>query len=225
MIKGFSLAETLITLGIIGIVAVLTIPNMITNYQKKITAQKLKKTYSEVSQAVRMAENENGELSGWDIKRSCETAFDEYMLPNIKVSKKKTANPILTYYESSGNRETGLRIVGSSSASYTLLSGAEIIVSKGKCSEMIEIIVDLNGYKKKPNKFGRDAFFMAFSPERGFVLHSQNDGEHHAVHRTRNALLNGPSNFRYQCNKQGRGMWCGALIQADGWQISKDYPW
>lgn len=34
--KAFTLAEVLITLGIIGIVAAITIPNLIANYQKML---------------------------------------------------------------------------------------------------------------------------------------------------------------------------------------------
>ena len=37
MKKGFTLAEVLITLGIIGVVAALTLPSLITNYRKKQT--------------------------------------------------------------------------------------------------------------------------------------------------------------------------------------------
>lgn len=37
MKKGFTLAEVLITLGIIGVVAALTLPSLITNYRKKET--------------------------------------------------------------------------------------------------------------------------------------------------------------------------------------------
>ena len=33
---GFTLAEVLITLGIIGVVAALTLPSLVTNYQKQI---------------------------------------------------------------------------------------------------------------------------------------------------------------------------------------------
>lgn len=33
--SGFTLAEVLITLGIIGVIAALTLPNLITQYQKK----------------------------------------------------------------------------------------------------------------------------------------------------------------------------------------------
>ncbi len=40
---GFTLAEVLITLGIIGVIAALTLPNLIANYQKKVWATQLKK--------------------------------------------------------------------------------------------------------------------------------------------------------------------------------------
>ena len=56
-------------------------------------------------------------------------------------------------------------------------------------------------------------------------MHYSDDGELGAVQRTREQLKNGPSREGYQCSTQGRGMWCGALIQRDGWTISKDYPW
>ena len=45
MKKGFTLAEVLITLGIIGVVAALTLPSLITNYRKKQTVAQLKKVY------------------------------------------------------------------------------------------------------------------------------------------------------------------------------------
>ena len=46
---GFTLAEVLITLGIIGVVAAMTMPTLMTNYQKKSTATQLKKTYATIS--------------------------------------------------------------------------------------------------------------------------------------------------------------------------------
>jgi len=47
--KGFTLAEVLITLGIIGVVAAITIPGLVNHYQKKETANKLKKVYAELN--------------------------------------------------------------------------------------------------------------------------------------------------------------------------------
>ena len=52
---GFSLSEVLITLGIIGVVAALTIPNIIKNYQKHKTINRLKTTYSTLNNALEMA--------------------------------------------------------------------------------------------------------------------------------------------------------------------------
>ena len=43
--SAFTLAETLITIGIIGIVASMTLPSLIQNHREKETAAKLKKTY------------------------------------------------------------------------------------------------------------------------------------------------------------------------------------
>lgn len=42
---GFNLAEVLITLAIIGVVAALTIPNLATKYQKKVTVERLRKGF------------------------------------------------------------------------------------------------------------------------------------------------------------------------------------
>lgn len=48
----FTLAEVLITMGIIGIVAALTIPALIANYQKQVTVDRLKKSFSVISNAL-----------------------------------------------------------------------------------------------------------------------------------------------------------------------------
>ena len=51
---GFTLAEVLITLGVIGIVAALTMPALIANYQKKVLETRIKKFYSVLNQAAKM---------------------------------------------------------------------------------------------------------------------------------------------------------------------------
>lgn len=49
--KAFTLAEVLITLGIIGIVASMTIPTLVNNVQKREYVSRLKKTYAILNQA------------------------------------------------------------------------------------------------------------------------------------------------------------------------------
>ena len=51
--KGFTLAEVLITLGIIGVVAALTIPTLLAKYQQKILNTQFKKSYALINQALR----------------------------------------------------------------------------------------------------------------------------------------------------------------------------
>lgn len=236
---GFTLAEVLITLGIIGVVAAMTIPTLMTNYQKKSTATQLKKTYATISNAVRLSEEENGELSGWEFEENGTSTksiqvFDKYLAPYLKVTKKEVNGYNFTYYKPNGQREASLAILRGKSALYTMLSGVELLVNSGDIQSNPQIIgkaqtscmiIDLNGHNTKPNRFGRDAFLACINTEKGFTMHYSDDGERGAVQRTREQLKNGPSREGYQCSKQGRGMWCGALIQRDGWTISKDYPW
>lgn len=51
MKKGFTLSEVLITLGIIGIVAVLTVPAVMKNYQNRLYVAQLRKAYAQIAEA------------------------------------------------------------------------------------------------------------------------------------------------------------------------------
>ena len=57
---GFTLAEVLITLGIIGVVAAMTIPTLISKNQKRVIEAKLKEDYSIIQQVIKS--NEEGNL-------------------------------------------------------------------------------------------------------------------------------------------------------------------
>lgn len=57
---GFTLAEVLITLGIIGVVAAITLPAVINKIQHKQLETAFKKSYSGISQVVQRITNEEG---------------------------------------------------------------------------------------------------------------------------------------------------------------------
>lgn len=63
----FTLAEVLITLGIIGVVAALTLPSLIQNYHEKQRVTQLKKAYSVMQNAFLMAQEEYGEVTDWGL--------------------------------------------------------------------------------------------------------------------------------------------------------------
>jgi len=231
MKRGFTLAEILITLGIIGVVAAMTIPSLYNSIQKQITVSRLQKTYSELANAAKLAIDTSGGLlivgEGTSRQR-----FEKYLAPHLKSTPTKIQRNSLIYYTPGGSRETGLNLIRSNSTEYILPSGVSILVDDNEVPSahhtwirQLNIMIDLNGYNKPPNKFGRDAFIMVLFSNDNIGLHYSDDGEGGEVKRTREQLLNGPSGCNYQCNRRGRGMWCGALIQQDGWKISNDYPW
>ena len=63
----FTLAEVLITLGIIGVVAAMTMPALIEHHQKSVISSRLKKFYSSINQAIKLSEVDNGSSEYWDI--------------------------------------------------------------------------------------------------------------------------------------------------------------
>ncbi len=87
---GFTLAEILVTLGVIGIVAAMTIPTLINNYQEKVTVTKVKKMYSTLSQAVKLASVDYGNPIEWDLPLDTKGGSQKlygYLKPYLKVSK------------------------------------------------------------------------------------------------------------------------------------------
>ena len=81
----------MITLGIIGIVAALTIPTLISKYQEKVTITRLKETYSTLAQAYQFAVNENGSPASWTFGTRMYDAVSHqkmanYFKPYLKLS-------------------------------------------------------------------------------------------------------------------------------------------
>ncbi len=66
--SAFTLAETLITLAIIGVVAAMTIPSLVQKYQERVAVTKLKKAYSVVMNAYNLAIAEHGTFDTWGMQ-------------------------------------------------------------------------------------------------------------------------------------------------------------
>ena len=89
--NGFTLAEVLITLGIIGVVAAMTMPTLVEKHKEQVTVAKVIKFYSVVNQAILLAINDNGYLDEWDVpdgmtKNSAEKLMG-YIKPYLSISK------------------------------------------------------------------------------------------------------------------------------------------
>jgi prepilin-type N-terminal cleavage/methylation domain-containing protein len=62
----FTLAEVLIVLGVVGVVAEMTIPTVYMNAEKQSAVAKLQKFYSVMSQAIDLSEIDHGDAINWD---------------------------------------------------------------------------------------------------------------------------------------------------------------
>ena len=69
--------------------------------------------------------------------------------------------------------------------------------------------------------------FKYFPKDNYFDFYSSCDTDKKYVKRSAEELKTSSpcASYKYGCNKNSRGMWCGALIEASGWQFPKDYPW
>ena len=227
---GFTLAEVLITLGIIGVVAALTIPSIIENVEKQVTIVKLKKVYTTLAQAVKLSEAENGPSESWDFTKPDYTFFNKYLrkyMPAIVNIRYGTISDEIKYLRTDGVIETQFMPLYSNAMIVSLRDGTLLyLFTEPKESWPLSdytansIFLDLNGLKK-PNKIGRDFFGFIIS-KYGVGAYGQfNTGDYKMSSFTREGARRGS----YACTTNGRGMYCGALIMIDGWTIADDYPW
>jgi prepilin-type cleavage/methylation N-terminal domain protein len=225
MKKAFTLAEVLITLGIIGIVAAISIPTLIAKYQKSQTVTTLKESYSILQQAMRLSQDENGEVDSWDTTLNGHDFFHKYLANYLKWQSEYTSTELkktAPRYCLNGTPYTGTFYTQDISSHFTLLNGSMITTQIDGVGMTIGI--DVNGLSK-PNKVGRDNFMFYLTPRYGLVpLGGKGTTAYFNYgNRTRNDILK-PQTL-YSCNKNQCGYWCSSVIISDNWQISGDYPW
>lgn len=178
----FTLAEVLITLGIIGVVAAMTLPALITNYKDKQTVSQLKKVYSSLNQAVQLAKEDNGPIESWDLVGffSPEGAKNliEILAPYLKITKYCSNNaencvPDMYYYP---DMKIYMNLNSDTRTGKAILSDGNLFMVRTRAKNCNDtdsyledvydpkfenycawILIDINGMKK-PNALGRDVF-------------------------------------------------------------------
>jgi len=189
--KGFTLAEVLIALAIIGVVAALTIPGLLLSIQKQQYVSSFKKTYSILSQgALLLADENGGSLAG---KYSSDLAFVNALGKYISFIKVCNAgaspgacwhNGVTTWHTLHGDNGWGdpttyTRAIGVDGVLYraglTFLNcNDSTYVQNGVNLSCGNILVDVNGFKG-PNIMGRD-LFMFHLTKNGKVVPSGAEG-------------------------------------------------
>lgn len=221
--KAFTLAEVLITLGIIGVVAALTMPSLIAHHRKVATASKLKKFYSTMEQAIRFGEAEYGDSNEW-VKAGQQT--DKNGAVDYDADSNNTKEFFMTYlapYFKYTEIAEGKQIVDENGdttyvpTTVYLADGTSFALWNGAC---MDFMFDTNG-DKLPNEFGRDkfAFFMCFTQER---RNRECGGSTKAFCPPRYSDKT-RDEFIKRC--KSNGYYCSALLEYDNWEFRSDYPY
>ena len=235
--NAFTLAEVLITLGVIGVIAAMTLPSVVKHYQQQATVNQLKKAYSEFSQALHKAEVEHGLMETWNFavadfgSQSNMGAYfgENYLFPYIKTVEKCVPSSNKCWADKITN--VSGNVLGESDklsnaqqyVSFVTASGYSGYYWLNKNGLGMWYWVDLNGPQKGPNKLGRDIF--AFETWWG---RNNSGGKFSSnaivTNLTRDEMITQGCSKKNATNFKD-GQCCGALIMHDGWKIGEGYPW
>ncbi|CDE43696.1 general secretion pathway protein G [Clostridium sp. CAG:768] len=152
--SGFTLAEVLITLGIIGVVAALTIPTVLSKYREKVYLTQLKKMVSMVEKALERINVETGSIC--DTYTSCYNK-DVY-------SKASCFNNILFEYGDIDKNSVTTKYVHPAQSPLYFKDGSSLNMNTVNATATYTVFTfDVNG-TKKPNKGGIDQFVVHYYP-------------------------------------------------------------
>ena len=236
--KAFTLAETLITLGIIGVVAAMTIPGLMTKYKKHLVETRLARTYSIITQAIKLAEEEYGDGFGVsELKNDTDIAkygdvngyswelsyavFEKYFKQNIRTihtyTKDQMSSITIYFGNTKGNRYYF--------AWYDLIDGTRLgFQMSGNYSGLKFVVIP------DPNKAklvgGVDTLFMEFRPINDvYEYYPLWYSNYKKGIITREKLIEYcGSDKDYPAYSSSPDSYCFQLLKISGFKIPGDYP-
>ena len=216
----FTLAETLLTLIIIGVITAMTLPGLRKYTQMQENISLLKKSFSTIANVTKIVETKHGEMKRWgklsskenkDKNKKQETpaglkTVGKYYQEALNTAKDctngeegcwtQTKDLTNSNYGSDSNIvESGIAFSTTDGMNWSL-SGitdtSKFGVNNEEANECLLIWVDTNG-NKKPNMLGYDVFAFISHPEKG-------------------VLPAGIDNDSSDCTKTGKGTDCSARV-------------
>lgn len=193
--------------------------------EKKNTAFKLKVIYSDIIQSLLMSKNYNGVPGEWGWKPGYKNIdlIEFNVFSQLKIARNCLDTPgdcmPDVKYKSIKEKVTNVNL--HNYPSVRLRNGIAIAIETvGKCKRDDQVCafmyVDLNGYEE-PNAFGKDLFLFQIVNNESAPLKVYGEG------LSTSELI---SHEKFGCNKDASmALYCSALIKANEWKITSEYPW
>ena len=211
----FTLAEVLITLGVIGVVAALTIPSLIAKHQKKVYVTQFKKAYNTVTNAFKLMQAESGS----------DNLIDNDFITALTVGSSSNEAEVTRLAKKYFNIAQDVKYISQSSApeyrylfysngtatlqpyGYLLKTadGADIYFNPVSSSGDVYLDIDVNGSNRAPNTVGRDYFVLKFV-----------QGKHSFYRNSTDAVKYCGGGWEHPSEEQD----CAQRIIHDGWEMN-----
>ena len=198
----FTVAEILVAMSIVGVVAAMTIPTLYYNKMKKEYSVKLKNFYSRMQNAIEDMQVDKGSFK--DMKKPTNATMKTWYMDNI--------DPYMGHQYVNGNK-----IYYKDGSSLQLLG-------IGGC---LDVWYDVNG-DKSPNRSGYDRYRFLYcfvDSERSLWFGNKETffgtygGGFVSTGTTRQQMID-------KCKSPGSGAeYCSRLLQVDNWEYKQDYPY
>ena len=201
----FTLAEVLITLGIIGVVAALTLPALINNYEKSVVETRMQKFYTNINAALKLSIVENGDMVDWTFPQDyydadgSEQFFNTYLKNNLQYLK--TVPRVTTSWPT---------------------NGIEVDLNDGSAFVLSGTWITYYPNANKKQRSGVDSFIFIINKNGNSVIPHGNE-----LKLSENTLKK-VNDVVYSCNgntHRGYNRSCAAYIMQNGWKIPEYYPW
>ena len=201
----FTLAEVLITLGIIGVVAALTLPALINNYEKSVVETRMQKFYTNINAALKLSIVENGDMVDWTFPQDyydadgSEKFFNTYLKNNLQYLK--TVPRVTTSWPT---------------------NGIEVDLNDGSAFVLSDTWITYYPNANKKLRSGVDSFIFIINKNGNSVV------PHGYELKLNESTIKLVEDVSYSCNGKSRKAFnrsCAAYIMQNGWKIPEYYPW
>ena len=197
----FTLAEVMITMTIVGVVAALTIPNLRYQRTKKEYSAKLKNFYSRMENSILDSETENGSFKDMYLPSSAAATYDWYF---------KFVDPYM-----------GHSRVDKANSRVYFNDGSSIEFSKSDCAD---VNYDTNA-DRPPNRLGFDQyrFLFCFSNSTRGTYFNDETMFFGPYGKSLHTAGTSRANLVSTCQSEPKA--CSKLLQNDQWEFKDDYPY
>lgn len=244
--NGFTLSQVLITLAIIGVVAAMTLPTVISNYRKHVVENNLKKYYTMLNQLLTNSEANNGPAADWDWPAYGKNPnreftipfFNKYFAPYLKIIDKKT-----TFYPDPYIPKTseGRKMqINSYASNWRILPDGGVITfaSYNYAGSLGQFYIILPNANKNNLMYGRDVFTFSMNYKEvdnvttnSITINNKQIIIEPSVWNNRLGCKDIETNRNYHintCKDSGYPdstlVACTKLIYCNNWKIPNDYP-